>query len=439
MRAAGLRGDCGQFVKIPSIRGGAFLRMLSGGVAAQALLSAANFAAGLLMVRRTSDEQYGYYVLILATSLLLTSLQCAFIQPPLIQRLARGDVRQRAHLVGSLRRDQRGFAPLVACAAALVGAMMWWRGALTLDMAVIIACGAAAMIASLYREFMRMTLLAYRQAGAVVLPDLVFGVVLVAVVALSTWTPHPAGVAALGFAVASVVGGVAMSRALWRFEPWEPSAPGGSLRMILPEGVWTAGGSGVHWLFGQGYNYLAVAMFDVAAVAALAATRLLAMPVQLLSTGVSALTLSTATQWNRHLEPPQVLRRLALLATAVASAAAFYLLLIWLARDWVFAQVLHKDPQRRDLLLLLWSLIALVMVYRDQIIHFLLARAQFRLSFMMTLMSAVLALIVSFLSMKYFGPAGALLGLLAGECTNVLGNVVLAMRVIRRGARSHSP
>ena len=47
------------------------------------MLSAANFAVGLLLVRRSTDMQYGYYVLVTTAVLFATTFpQGAFIQPP---------------------------------------------------------------------------------------------------------------------------------------------------------------------------------------------------------------------------------------------------------------------------------------------------------------------------------------------------------------------
>ena len=69
----------------------AFARLLSSAVVSQALLSAASFAIGLMLIRRTSDLQYGYYILASSAILLLVSLQNAFFNPPLAIRMVRLD------------------------------------------------------------------------------------------------------------------------------------------------------------------------------------------------------------------------------------------------------------------------------------------------------------------------------------------------------------
>src|ERR1017187_2419217 len=84
-----------------------FLGMFSSAVIMQALLSASNLCVGLILIRFTSDVQYGYYVLILNSVLLLIGLQSAFIQPPMVLRMISSNQAQRADLIGGLYRGQR--------------------------------------------------------------------------------------------------------------------------------------------------------------------------------------------------------------------------------------------------------------------------------------------------------------------------------------------
>ena len=84
-----------------------FLQMISSAMLSQALLSAGNFAVGLLLIRRTPHAQYGYYVLIITAVQLLTQLQLAFIQPSLVRCLAVADRDARRDFVGGAYREQR--------------------------------------------------------------------------------------------------------------------------------------------------------------------------------------------------------------------------------------------------------------------------------------------------------------------------------------------
>jgi O-antigen/teichoic acid export membrane protein len=410
---------------------GAFLRKLTGAVAVQAMLSASNFIVGLLLVRRTTDMQYGYYVLVTTAVVLATTLQGSFIQPPMIIRLTRADRVGRSDLIGGLYRDQRRLIPYAAVLAALLAIVLHLTGNLSWQVAGIILVGTIAVMAAMNREFLRMVLFAYRRPNDVLAADFFYCLLLVGGAYLATFAPLPATIATGTLALACVAGGLLLSRTLWRYEPWNRQAPKGALREIAPQGIWSAFGAMSHWLFSQGYNYVVTGAMDVTAVAALAATRLLVMPVGLLSTGIGSLLLPTTSKWTKDHAPSTVLIRLALVATALAATASCYLLLTWLTRDWIFENILKKHFEHRDLLLALWSAIAVITVFRDQLLHFLAARALFRATSTLTFASAIISFCVSFAAMQYIGATGALLGLLAGEFVNVLGIVIMSIRETR--------
>jgi len=410
---------------------GAFLRLLSGAIAVQVLMSAANFIVGLLLIRRTAEQQYGYYVLITTATLLLMIIQGAFIQPPMIIRLTRSDETGRANLIGGLIRDQIRFIPLIAVIPAVFAIGLQLTGRLTLPLVAILLCGTAAIVATLRREFFRMVLFAYRRPNAILRSDFVYCLLLVVGAFLSTLTPLPAAAVALTTAVSALVGASLLSKELWAHAPWNRRAPTGMLREIAPQGAWSAFGGGVHWLFSQGYNYLVAGTLDVTAVAAIAATRLLVMPVSLLSTGINSLMLPTVSKWTHDLHAMTVLKRLALFATGLALAAGLYLLVMWLGRDWIFTHVLKKHFVDRDRLLATWCAIALVSSLRDQIYYFLVSRARFRLTSSITLMSAMVALTVSLVAMQRYGVIGALFGVLAGEVFNLAFVVYFSIREAR--------
>ncbi|HTY48310.1 MAG TPA: hypothetical protein VMB48_01310 [Steroidobacteraceae bacterium] len=415
----------------------AVVRTFGSGIVAQALLSATNLVVGLILLRRTNDEQYGYYVLVLNAVLLLTSLQTAFVQPHLVIRLARAPPAERANLTGGLFREQRGLLwPLFAGLAVAAATTAWLGSTLVPAMAAWVAAAASlAAGAALFREYLRVVLFAYRRSASVLRADLAYAGCLILSAALATLTPAPAAYATLGMGVAAVVGGVACSRALWRFEPWNLAGAPGILRAIAHLGTVTAGSAAVHWLFSQGYNFLVVAVLDVRAVAAIAATRMLIMPINLLSTGIGTIMLPTITGWMQQHAACFVLRRLLAISAGLTLVALGYFGIVWLVRDWVFAQVMHKQISQRDPLLLLWFAVGILMLFRDQLLGLLLARERFHVLAMLTLASAVVALVISLWGMRAIGVTGALLGVLCGEVVNVSGLLTLAIMEAARHSR----
>ncbi|HEY1051613.1 MAG TPA: hypothetical protein VGE39_17695 [Prosthecobacter sp.] len=405
-----------------------FLRLFSSAVLSQALVSAASLLVGLVLIRQTSDLEYGYYVLVFNALLLLASLQNAFIGPPMVVRLTALDAAGRGDLVGGLHRGQRRLMSWAGPAAALLVALLWFAGLLDHRTGPLLLAAIATAWAVLNREYFRMVLMAAHRPAAVLRADLPYGALLVAGAVLATRTALPAAAAVLALGVAAAAGGLLMYRALRQAEPWNPQGAPGILRQIAPLGLWSAGGAAVHWTFTQGYSYLAAGTLDVTAVAALAATRLLMMPLNLVSSGIGALMLPMASRWLRDHGAATVLRRLGLFALAMGGVALCYFGVMWLLRDWIFDHLLRKDFPQRDRLLLLWSGIFLLMVMRDQLIYLLLACERFRTLTMLSLASALVSLSASWWGMQQHGTAGALIGMLLGEALNIAGILLWSLR-----------
>ncbi len=408
----------------------AFARLLSSAVISQALLSAASFTIGLILIRSTTDTQYGYYVLASSAIFLLGSLQNAFFNPPLAIRLTRLDRLGRGELVGGLYRTQRRMLH-TAGAIAVIGALgLWYAKVLDAHTGPLVLATVAAVTAILHREYFRMVLFAYHRPFDVLRTDMLYVVLMVAGVFVAILTPAPAVTTVFTLSLAAVASAIFLSQTLHRHEPWNIHGTQGILREIAPLAAWSTAGAAIHWVFSQGYIYLVAGTLDVAAVAAIAATRLLMMPVNLLSTGIGSLMLPLASRWLHQHGATLLLRRLSMFALALAAATLCYFAILWLLRDWIFAVVLKKQFAQRDELLMLWSAIFLVTVIRDQLAYLLVAQERFRILTLLTLVSAVISLTASYWGMRLFGTAGALVGVLIGETINVICVVILSFRKV---------
>ena len=126
-----------------------FLQMISSAMLSQALLSAGNFAVGLLLIRRTPHAQYGYYVLIITAVQLLTQLQLAFIQPSLVRCLAAADRAARRDFVGGAYREQRRWVLTLAAAATFLLVGLWYLKVIDDSTAPIIIAAIFAALSTL--------------------------------------------------------------------------------------------------------------------------------------------------------------------------------------------------------------------------------------------------------------------------------------------------
>jgi O-antigen/teichoic acid export membrane protein len=409
-----------------------YLRIISSAVLAQALLSAGNFLVGLMLIRRTPPDQYGYYVLIVTAVLLLTSLQGAFIQPSMVKCLASAEIDERRDFIGGVYREQQRFLFFLASACALLLAVLWFFGVVGGSLALIVLAGITATMAAIYREFFRMVLFSYRLPMEALKVDTCYVILLLGGAFLATRTATPAVAAALALTVAAAAGGWLFARVLRRREGWNPHSAPGIIKSLAPMGTWALIGAAIHWTFSQGYVYLVAGTLDVTAVATLAATRLLMMPVNLMSSGIGSMTFPIVTNWLQYHPVRSVFHRLCMVAGAIACLAIVYFAVMWFLRDWIFAHVIKGVFPQRDTLLLLWSAVFLFMAVRDQMLYLPAAKGHFRIMAGLTLATAVLSLVISYVGMRFFGVVGALIGILAGEAFNILGFVALSLIEVRR-------
>ncbi|HUN94003.1 MAG TPA: oligosaccharide flippase family protein [Burkholderiaceae bacterium] len=415
------------------------MRLFSGALASQAIVSAASFLVGLILIRHQSAELYGYYVLVTTAMLLLGGLQFSYLGPTLIIRLANRDLAGRRDAVGGMLREQRKWIPVAGGAAAYLDGVLWWSGVLDDQIALMVAAAILAAMATMQREFFRMVLLAYRRPLDVLKADAAYVVLLVGGAFASSLTPVPGIAAVLTLAFATLVGGLILGRLLKRHEGWNLDGERHILREIAPIGGWALMGSAVHWLFSQGYNYVVVGILDARAVALVASMRLLMMPVNLMSQGISQILLPTASHWLRDHGPARLLQRLTIVAASVCALALVYSAIVWEMREWIFDEVLRRHDAHQGRILLLWSAVFVLMALRDQLAHFLTVRAQMKQLSSMTLVSAAISLMTTYAATVFLGVSGAVIGVLVGELINVLGIAVMATLQSRRPSTDEVP
>ncbi|MFL6604069.1 MAG: lipopolysaccharide biosynthesis protein [Steroidobacteraceae bacterium] len=416
------------------IAGTRTIRTFGMGLTMQALLSGANFAVGLILIRRTSDLQYSYYVLATNALLLLTAMQTAFIQPYVVSNLTTLDSAARHDVVGALVRTSSRWVPVLCGISIAVAWVLWGAQRLHPGTALLVTVCLLAGGLALSREFFRVTLFAYRRPADVLQADLAFVVLLIAGAFLATLTGMTATAAMIGVGLANLMGFLLLRRALWRYEPWSTHTTGHIMGKIAAAGAWAILGSGIHWLLIQGYSYLVAGVLDISDVASIAATRLMLMPVFVLSGGVSMLLFPMTSRWVHELGTRAASRRLLMLVATLGGAALVYMVTMWLLRDWIFTVILKKQFTHRDPLLLLWSAVFLVTLCRDQLATLPASRARFRDMTLMTGVSAIVWLLTSYLAMLRYGPSGAVMGILAGEFINICGIIFMVFKETRSHA-----
>ena len=405
-------------------------RLFGSSIADQAMLSAANFGVGLILIRYAAEAQYGYYILAFNTMMLLTTLQGTFIGTPMVIRLPGLDETARRQWMGSLLRDQKWLGAAGGALALVVALAGWAMGLFDGESTLVVVAAIGLVLAALYREYLRGILLMYHRPQQVLGADAIYVAVLLAGCALAVRTP----VAAAGALLAGTMAALACASVLHRVlaNDIERGAAPGRLREIARMGFWAASGGVIYWLFNQGYNFLTAVTLDLAAVAALAASRLTLMPINLLLAGMQKQLTPLASDWMHGMGARRTLRRLMLFSLVLALFTLLYGAVIWLLRDWIFLDLMRKDFPQRDLLLVLWIGLFVLMVIREPIMMVPLLRQRFRALSAATLVCALIALAISYVGMLQLGPVGAVIGILTGEACYGLAVIVMAWREVRR-------
>lgn len=409
---------------------GALARLFGSSIIDQALLSAANFAVGLMLIRYSSETQYGYYILAFNAMMLLTTLQGTFICTPLVIRLPTLDTAARQRWLGSLMRDQYRLGLAGGALATTLTLLAWSASLLDGDTTLVVLAAITLMLAALFREYFRGVLLMYRRPHGVLAADALYAAGLLGGSLLAVSRPAAASHMLFAAAACALASGFWL-RAQLR-DDIDPGAAPGRLREIARMGFWAASGGVIYWLFNQGYSFLTAATLDLTAVAALAATRLILMPINLISAGVQKQLMPLASEWLHHLGARQTLKRLLGFSLAMCAATLLYAVAAWLCKDWIFLSLMRKDFAQRDTLLLLWCALFLVMVIREPPMLLLVMRRRFQALSAATLASALLALGICYLAMLAWGPWGAIAGIMAGELAYCLAIAWMIRQELRQ-------
>jgi len=398
------------------------LRFFGASVIDQVLLSGANFIAGFLMIRYTSDVDYGQFVLAQSAVLLLVSAQGAWLSGPLAAIVPSKPAATKRLMIGAVRASQSRFLRWVAVSLLAIAVTLYATGFLSASLALVSGTTILAGWATLQREYLRSVLIIYSRPHWMLRADTVYVICLVAGIALAAYLRHSAGVCAIFALVISAWAGMLVSHRMLSSDPGWIS---GDARPFLQEmralGVWATVGAVTYWLFAQSYNYVLATRLNLTAVASVNAARLVIVPVTVFSLGINNVLMPLAANWLTQFGLARMLRRLAVVALAIIALDLVYISLAWIFRDWIIGSLLHKTIADRDRLLVLWACVALIFLPREVLQAGLFALRRVKSMAWLIGLSAVVSLTLMWFGTARWGAAAVLIGQLAGECVNLVG------------------
>jgi O-antigen/teichoic acid export membrane protein len=413
------------------------LHFFGAGVIDQIVLSGANFLAGLLMIRHTSDVAYGQFVLAQSTMLLLVSAQSAWLTGPLSIVVPKKTPSEKTLAIGTMRFSQARFLRRLGAALLLATAAGWLIGLLKPGTALVTAGIVLACWAALQREYLRGALIMWKRPNQLLRTDVVYAACLVGCVLVATFCPSSTGIFAIGALLVSARIAEAVSYRTLGADPGWISAEAKPLwKELRPIGLWSTVGSVTYWIFAQSYNYILASRFDLTAVTSVNAARLLLTPIFVFTIGINNVLVTSTANWLADVGLTKTLRRLVLVLLTITALDLIYIGFAWSFRGWLITSVLHKTIADRDTLLLLWASIVLIALPREILQAVLFASGQVKSMTWLIAVSAVTSLALTWYGLGHWGTAAVLIGQIAGECVNVLGLAWMLYRYLRIKGRA---
>lgn len=407
------------------------MRLFGSAVIDQVVLSATSFIVAFLLIRFSTDNDYAVYVLVQSTLMLVASAHGAWLMGPLAVLAPRLPADERWVTIGAVKRTHRRWLKGMALALVALPAAGYLVGLLNGLIAAIVAAGIVATWMALRREYLRSVLLIYSRPQKLLRADVVYALALLcgvgAAVLIGKWV-------VVGAVCALVVAAWAGAGDAHRSLDVDPGWRDGEAALIWPDiralGFWSALGSTIYWFLGQSYSYVLAAGIDLRAVANVNASRVLMMPMFVLTIGVASLLGPSAATWYGQMGLRRLVRRLLVFLLVVGTVEAAYFAIVWIARDWLVVDVLHKQIADRDRLFILWAVVAFIALVRDFLQCALTATGHFRSLAWQVGISAVVAMLIMWFGIAWWGAAAALIGQIVGELLNLAGILYLLRKSI---------
>lgn len=397
----------------------------------QALVSASNFVAGVVLARLCTPSEYGAYAVGFITLMLLTGIQRSLATDPLA---VLGAGRSRADLqgyVGSIWRGQRWGAFAAAALTAAIGGAMYAGGADQTTSITLAACGLAAFF-FLGHDFRRRLLFVALEPRAVAALDAVFCAIYLGGIAV-WWALglELTGAAALLLMAAAAAVSCQLGSRLTRPMRTRQGAAG-SWAKNWGFGRWVLGDFLGGALIIQGAVYLVAGFGGTESAATFESARLVLAPLQILIIGGGAFLTPWASRQLAEVGAHGLLRRMRPVAAVWGAAFVLYPALIAMTPGFWLELFYAGRYSEAESTLILWAGVYsfLGLAQLPWIVIHTLRRPDLSMAVNLTVGVGSLALMV--VLARFSNVDGVVAGRVLGEVLHLFVLGWLAARLLRR-------
>lgn len=395
--------------------------ILSG--AEQALTSLLTLGANLALIRLVTPESYGAFAFWANLAFVLASVQVALTGVHL-NTLPASAPERRAPVERLMRRVTLSFLFLVG------GALL----AVTLAFDGAFANPAAALFVPsfLFQQHVRTLAFSRGRIGQAVVQSgaaLVLGAFLLLVAVKAERLRNANEILlCLGLAYAAVGAGAAL---LWRIErPLAPTGATPTYWSFARNSGWVFLGVASSEVLERFYVFVVGALFGPALLATLAASQLLLRPIPMLAGAWASAARPGLVQLREENRRAELGRRVRSIVCVGLLAATTWTGAVYLGRDLIFEHLFHDQHPTLSWAVLLWGvsaglgLVQLALNTTSQVMH------AFRPLATANLIAALVAAVAILTAMQFFGVAGAILGMLIGQFTEIALMTGVLIRIL---------
>ncbi|MDC9511377.1 hypothetical protein [Pseudoalteromonas sp. Angola-4] len=384
------------------------------GVIDVAALSASNFILSLFVIRELGDSNYAIYMNIFSMLMLLSTLQNAFLNTTLSVKYAKINV----HKTKLNKASSLCYVANVVYLIFLVPVIfLMFKLNIFLVISVYLA-----FVFYLSRELFRIYNYVFDRRKLIVISALIsFMVTLLGLIAPILVDFKVVKLSYI-YSVIALSGVIGLIILIYRCKFTVPSAAEikSTLNDIVDVGRWSSVGSLATWAQNNSYTYLATLIVGLEATAALAVSRLIIMPINLVASGIY---MAEKPQWAKLFSiDKKQLRDKSKKTTAIMIVFVLcYLSLVLIALPLIEALL---KVTINLWILLTWFLACLIQSFKFSNSNILIVSEDFKYMALMGVEVSFLGVLLSTLLGFYFEAIGIVIGFVLGELLHVFNTQV---------------
>ena len=398
--------------KFSKIKGTVFFR---GGIAAfdQGMISAINLGVQILLIKTVIKNDYGYYSVALAIIMYLMSFQNAVVNTPITVSIAGKTPEVKNKYISSIFSGQL-LALGIASIAGLIVVFSLYSFGWSTGESLVAASLCLGSFGILNREFLRSYFFAEEEPIKVLKLDFYYGLIYAALIAVSYLVfkiSIPLIIIFMG--VAAGFDSLILNKRLKLNLNFTDIKAAYAENWLISK--WSLIGVTVTHLQSYSYLYVIGALLGSTAMADVSASRLLLMPLGLITIGWGSVVRPYGSKLREQNQLKKFFRNLLLASSSFPVIILVITLVLYFSSDWLLNTVFTSDYESVFEYLFFWAILTAVGFFRANASYGLQVVKKFKSLALLNGFTMFITVALAFFLTNQFQIKGALVASIAGE------------------------